>query len=208
MVVICSYKSWLALLSQRIFEAVYPGNADRLRFMDAYQLFEAFDYKNTLERDRQIVVGRNRLDNRPLDGSPVHIGPQSKQRGRLFRYDLTEGGFQSFDGMHPSGLGYGLIAAELMEAMGLPHSRPDLLAQSYGEDRLLTNFMRNFESIYGLVSIADYFLAQPDDIAMEEPEASPKSRTLRTGMSGRTENSLPAVQFIQAATESVSRQLK
>lgn len=182
-------------------EEASPGNSRRLKFIDTYELFENYDFKNTQDSGRQLSVDRKRLDNRPLDGTPIHAGPAGKRR--LVGYKLTEGGFQSVDGMHPSGLGYGVIATELMNKMGLDYSKPSIVTQSYQQDRLLTRFPRNVESIYGMISLAQRFLSSPEDKSMDTPDSTVAPVTLKSGARGRTEDSVPTAQFISSALNSV-----
>lgn len=122
-------------IRQTVLSAAGAAGA-RLKFLDAYALFDALDYKNSLEPARRIAVaGGLAVDNRYLDGAlqvPPPFGPGGLR--------LAAGGFQSIDGMHPSGCGYGVLACEAMTALGLPFDRGDVLAPAYADDTLLAHY--------------------------------------------------------------------
>jgi hypothetical protein len=116
--------------------AAAVGTVARMKFLDTYSVFDADDYKNSLEPSRRIGVATGlTIDNRYLDGVfqlPPPIGPGGVR--------LTTGGFQSIDGMHPSGSGYAVLAIEAMNMLGLPNDRAALLQQSFAEDSLISHY--------------------------------------------------------------------
>jgi hypothetical protein len=113
--------------------AAAAGTADRLKFLDVWSLFDSFDYKNSLDAQRQIAVGADfEIDNRYLVGTLLLQFPP--------QWVLTGGGFQSIDGMHASGCGYAVLASEAMNLLGLPHQRASLLKRAYDEDPLIIQY--------------------------------------------------------------------
>jgi hypothetical protein len=108
------------------------GAPKRLQFLDVYTLFDLDDYKNSLDDQRQIAFADLEVDNRYLAGKvPLELPP---------RVVLKAGGFQSIDGMHPSGCGYAVVASEAMKPLGLPQQRDSLLKRGYEEDTLLSQY--------------------------------------------------------------------
>jgi hypothetical protein len=111
------------------------GNAGRLKFLDAWAMFDGYDYKNSLQASRRIRINTNQyIDNRYLDGS-----------GRGFLSwlpgsQLVQGGFQSVDGMHPTGAGYAVLASKALDLLGLKYDMGALLGTAFGRDQLLSNF--------------------------------------------------------------------
>ena len=96
------------------------GNADRLRFFDTFAMFEARDYKNSLDKSRRIVVDPGvTIDNRYLDSKQNLLPP--------FGRALIAGGIESIDGMHATGCGYADLASEAMGLLGLHQDRQALL---------------------------------------------------------------------------------
>ncbi len=116
--------------------AAAAGMSGRLKFLDTYALLDSNDYKNSLDPTRRIDVAAGlTIDNRYLNGVfqlPPPLGPGGLR--------LSAGGFQSIDGMHPSGCGYAVLAAEAMNALGLASDRGSLLMNAFAEDSLLSHY--------------------------------------------------------------------
>jgi hypothetical protein len=53
---------------------------------------------------------------------------------------LVQGGFQSVDGMHPTGAGYAVLASKALDLLGLKYDMGALLGTAFGRDQLLSNF--------------------------------------------------------------------
>jgi hypothetical protein len=120
------------------------GAPNRLKFLDIYALFDDYDFKNSLDDQKQISLDDDReVDNRYVAGIvPLHIP---------LRVVLNAGGFQSIDGMHPSGCGYTLVASEAMKLLGLSQDRDSLLKRGYDEDPLLSRYPLPLETLVALL---------------------------------------------------------
>lgn len=119
--------------------AAARGNEGRLRFIDVYGLFEKFDFKNLGGDARRLSVpDRPTLDNLYLDRT-------------LVLRNIAAGGFQSADGMHASGVGYALLASEVMDALGMTHDRGALLRRAFDEDLLLATKSPNLDALVGVL---------------------------------------------------------
>jgi hypothetical protein len=120
------------------------GAANRLKFLDSYSLFESYDYKNSLEDDRLIVINDDLwIDNRYVTGTVPKSLP--------LRVERAAGGFQSIDGMHPSGCGYALLASEAMKLLELPQQREALLQRGYDDDTLLSQYPLALDTLIALL---------------------------------------------------------
>jgi hypothetical protein len=123
-------------LNQMLANAI---SGDRLLCIDTYSFFDAHDYKNTLDPAKRVAVeAGTAIDNFYLHGKlmpqfPPKIGVPP------FMKKLARGGFQNIDGMHPSGCGYAILAAVVIDALGL-NKNPDLVKRGYLEDPLLHDF--------------------------------------------------------------------
>ena len=146
-----------------IFEKVRAGNSSRLTFIDAYSLFDRFDVKNFGESRAYVPAGGKRINNRYLDGGyDIVVTPKTTiNRGTK----LLDGGFQSFDGMHPSGVGYAQVAIEIMSAMGLTCDQKRMLDTAFRQDRLLSGYPMELEGVVGLLAAIQGVLPKPGDPA-------------------------------------------
>jgi hypothetical protein len=116
--------------------AAAKGAVGRLKFLDSWAYFDSKDYKNYLQTPRRIRVDTNHyVDNRYLNGAPPLVNLPWLPGNRL-----VEGGFQSIDGMHPSGVGYAAIASEAMKLLGLNHDPSSLLQTAFSDDKLLSQY--------------------------------------------------------------------
>jgi hypothetical protein len=129
--------------------ATAAGTAGRVKFVDAYALFEAFDYKNRLDAARRIDLGDGIVvDNRYLEAVTERQNWFARPTRRW-----VAGGLQSVDGMHPTGCGYALFACEVMAALGLPHDRTAVLRRGFTEDRLLSDVPGELGVLVRLLSL-------------------------------------------------------
>jgi hypothetical protein len=125
------------------------GTTARVQFLDTFALFDQFDYKNSLDAGRQIVVtGDVDIDNRYVAGR-FHLIPLNMAGWRL-----SAGGFQSADGMHPSGCGYAKLASEAMKLLGLNQDTGNLLQLAFSEDSLLSRYPIELRAVTSLLQMA------------------------------------------------------
>lgn len=121
------------------------SNAARLKHVDFHGIFERYDAKHKGRRASVVkidVPGTDlRIDNHYIDGRKKRKTGRNRHRPP-FTYRLEKGGLQSIDGMHPTGVGYAMIACEVLKAIGFDVSKRDekaLLKRAYLDDRLLSN---------------------------------------------------------------------
>ncbi|NQD92729.1 hypothetical protein HP532_08705 [Pseudomonas sp. CrR25] len=127
---------------QKIFlqAASTTNTQDRLHFIDSYKEVDEIDYKNRLDRTLRLQVNAEQfIDNRYLDGKLDFSSPRWSR--------LKAGGYQSVDGMHPSGFGYADIASKVMTKLKLTHNRERLLARAFQEDELLSNYPLELDAV-------------------------------------------------------------
>ncbi len=123
------------------------GTANRLKFLDVYALFEARDYKNSLDTSRRIPVTPTfTIDDCYLDSRLEIFFP--------FGRKISAGGFQSIDGMHATGCGYADLASEAMTLLGLAHDRGALLNRALLEDSLLNRYPPELDFLVGILALA------------------------------------------------------
>ena len=113
----------------------------RFLFVDTFELFNTIDYKNSLVTgDRIVVDSEETIDNYYLHGDLVFQRPFPPGTP-LWKKILQQGGFQSIDGMHPTGCGYAYIAFRVVETMQLGGADlSKMLEQAYLDDSLLHDF--------------------------------------------------------------------
>jgi hypothetical protein len=127
--------------------ATAGGNANRLKFIDTYTLFEARDFKNSQDAARRIVVDPTVVvDNRYLESKQAIVPPFGRR--------LAAGGLQSIDGMHPSGCGYADLASEAMKVLGLPQDRSAILEKAVVDDQLLSRYPVELDVLVGVLALA------------------------------------------------------
>ena len=120
--------------------AATTHSESRLHFIDSYTELDKIDYKNRLDQTLRLRANAEQfVDNRFLDGK------LDFSSARLTR--LKAGGYQSVDGMHPSGFGYADIASKVMTKLNLPHNRELLLARAFQEDELLSNYPLELDAV-------------------------------------------------------------
>jgi hypothetical protein len=76
--------------------------------ISGYELFAGFDYKNSLDVNKQIKSNSLTIDNRYIEGSQPLLPPPFEKPS------FIQGGFQSIDGMHPTMVGYAEVAAAIV----------------------------------------------------------------------------------------------
>jgi hypothetical protein len=104
-----------------------------------YSLFDQHDYKNTLNSVDRVSVGAAvSIDNFYLRGKLVPQWPPKIGVPPMIN-KLARGGLQSIDGMHPTGCGYALFAALVIQTLKL-RGDPELIHQSFIDDPLLHDF--------------------------------------------------------------------
>jgi hypothetical protein len=129
--------------------ATATGTAKRVSFLDTYALFDQFDYKNSLDDARQLALTDSlEIDNRYVSGR-FQVLPLN-----LAGWRLSAGGFQSVDGMHPSGCGYAKVAAEAMKLLELTPKTDSLLQRGFAEDALLSRYPMELRAVTSLLQMA------------------------------------------------------
>ena len=128
------------------------GRVDRLKFLDVFKLFETIDYKNTLAPGKRIVIDQDHvIDNNYLAESLVPELPSPAGQPPL-RKMLNQGGFQSIDGMHPTGCGYSVVASWAMNLLNLPNNDlARLLQQSLIDDTLVNDVPLKLELLVAVL---------------------------------------------------------
>lgn len=114
-----------------------------VRVIDAYDILESNDYKNSRDPKRQIVIGSTTVDNRYLkeERRLVSVGPIGPRSGGSYaRFRFAYGGFQSLDGMHPTAVGYAEVALEIMKALNLVYDKPSIRKTALAQESLITRF--------------------------------------------------------------------
>jgi hypothetical protein len=128
--------------------ATATGAAGRLQFLDTFALFDRFDFKNSLDSERQIpVTDQVSIDNRYVDGR-FHLFPLNAAGWRL-----SAGGFQSIDGMHPSGCGYAKLALEAIDLLKLSRDSDALLQEAFAHDSLLSDYPIELRAVTSLLQM-------------------------------------------------------
>jgi hypothetical protein len=142
---------------------------DRLKFLDVFKLFETIDYKNTLEPGKRIVIDRDHLiDNNYLTGSLVPELPFPAGQSPL-KKTLSRGGFESIDGMHPTGCGYAVVASWAMSLLNLPNNDlGKLLQQSFIDDALVNDVPLKLELL--LAVLAELQRSARDGSGLVQPQ--------------------------------------
>lgn len=123
------------------------GTAARLKFVDTYHIQQGYDYKNTRETGLRVKFGGSvTVDDRYLDGKMRFGWPVIPEA-------LSRGGFFSAAGMHPSGVGYAILASDVMTMSGIAHDRNKLLMRAYREDRLLSDYPGELDMLVKLLDV-------------------------------------------------------
>lgn len=121
-----SYDDLIAEVNAESREILHETLGERARFVDLYAAAALYDGKHFRGRCLDIPDRDTKIDNRPI--TP-----------RLFRPYI--GGFTSLDNMHPSAVGYAVLADAVLRAMGHEGTETDKRA-AFDADRLLSDFPR------------------------------------------------------------------
>lgn len=125
----------------------------RVTVVDAYRLLDRYDFKNNGAASAIIEAGDKKITNFYLDGRYLMSRPTPKTPPMAIGTTLDEGGFQSCDGMHPSGVGYAVMACELMESsMGFAVNRKPILARALKDDKLLSGYPMELDGALSLIA--------------------------------------------------------
>jgi Domain of unknown function (DUF4158) len=98
--------------------------------------------------------GRSGRDNRQLLSTRRFSSRAAFSSGHTpWKKVLHQGGFESIDGMHPTGCGYAYIAFKVMQMMQLPYvSLAKLLEQAYLDDGLLHDFPLKLDLLIAILA--------------------------------------------------------
>jgi len=133
--------------------------------IDGYLFMKKFDYKNLGGIDRQIKIKNKVIDNRYLKGDEItrirRRGPHRTEYQRSYKFE--HGGFFSLDGMHPSAIGYALIAIEIMRELGLSYNKERILETALKHENLVSHYSRGFYSFDRVLTLLDFVLPDGDD---------------------------------------------
>jgi lysophospholipase L1-like esterase len=139
---------------QQIFTsaAQATNQVARLKFLDTFQLFESIDYKNSLDKAKRIAIDQNNMiDNDYVAGGLIPQVPFPPGRPP-FRKVINRGGFESIDGMHPTGCGYAFFANKVMDLLSLPNNDlAKLMEESFIEDALLHDFPLKLDLVVSIL---------------------------------------------------------
>jgi hypothetical protein len=139
---------------QQIFTsaAQATNQTGRLKFLDTFQLFESIDYKNSLDRAKRIAIDQdNLLDNEYIAGGLIPQVPFPPGRPP-FKKMVNRGGFESIDGMHPTGGGYAFFAHQVMTLLNLPNNDlSKLMEASFIQDALLHDFPLKLDLVVSIL---------------------------------------------------------
>jgi hypothetical protein len=95
--------------------------------------------------------------------------PNPKNPPTAIGTTLDEGGFQSCDGMHPSGVGYAVMACELMESsMGFSVNRKPILDRALKDDKLLSRYPMELDGVVSLIAAWQGVTGRGDPLPPEE----------------------------------------
>ena len=142
----------------QLFKTAAGAKAGRYVFVSTYALLQDIDYKNSLDPKKLIPVGASTYSNEYLQGTSVAL-PAVPGQGRSVRYAtrVIHGGFQSIDGMHATGLGYAVLAARIMDAIGWTYDQNALYTQAFNEDALLSQYPGQLDGVTGLLKMVRDF---------------------------------------------------
>lgn len=143
--------------------------------VEAYEMLEANDFKQTLDRARQTYIGNYAINNRYLRGSGKTLrsggGGRSTPSGVKWRFD--EGGFQSMDGMHPTAVGYGEFAIEIGKRLNLSYDKTEIRKDALKNEKLITQYPAGHQTI---LSAMKFLRGRPKKTESFEPEVQEDNR--------------------------------
>lgn len=135
--------------------------SDRFVFVDAYQILEKYDYKNTGEVGRQININRVAIDNRYVAGKKKRRNGQPGGPPK-FSYKFINGGLFSLDGMHLSAIGYAMLACEIMYKMDLLFDKKSILLEAYSNEIFVSRYNSSTHNFLGLLDLAENFIPREE----------------------------------------------
>jgi len=143
---------------------------ERWTYFSVYGFFDRYDTKNLGAARESLKFRRVTLTNNFLDAERVRQ-PGPPNRPPKFRWEFVDGGFQSIDGMHPSLVGYTLLACELVGTLtGRPLSaaaRKRALDEAFDNERLIQAFPAGLKTILRKVRKTEEGTPEdPDDEAL------------------------------------------
>jgi lysophospholipase L1-like esterase len=115
----------------------------RIHFVPIDQLLLAYDFKTTAAAN-QIPTPKQTLSNLMIDG-----GPDVSSGGAEF----WDGGFAGLDGMHPTIVGYNLMAQAILDTITssepgfVPPAALPTIAQAFAADSLLNDLPRDWDPL-------------------------------------------------------------
>ncbi len=121
--------------TQSILRAAF-GSDRRLHFVDLSKLMRSYDSKHQKRTTKNVVKLKNKktLTNVTTEANPIPFPA------------FARGGFQGLDGMHPTVVGYALMAREVLrsiaDASGSARPKTVNLDQAFRRDGLLTDMPR------------------------------------------------------------------
>jgi hypothetical protein len=142
-----------AKIEQLFTDAATASNrVARVKFLNTFQLFDGIDYKNSSDNAKRISIDQGQMiDNNYVSGSLIPQLPFPPGRPP-FKKVISHGGFESIDGMHPTGCGYAFFANKVMGLLGLPNNDlPKLLEQGFIDDALLHDFPLKLDLISSIL---------------------------------------------------------
>ena len=136
--------------------------------VEAYEILEANDYKQTLDRSRQTYVPPYAINNRYLKGSGKTLLSGGRMRGSPsgVKWAFDDGGFQSIDGMHPTALGYCEMAIELGKRLNWKYNKEKVRKTALANEKLITAYPAGHQSV---VSAMKFLRGRPKNGVSHEP---------------------------------------
>lgn len=136
--------------------------------VEAYEILEANDYKQTLSLERQSYLGKYTINNRYLrgegkqitSGGPAHATPVG------VKWAFADGGFQSVDGMHPSAIGYGEVAVEIAKRLNFSYDKARIRKAALAAEKMVTHYPGGHQSV---VSAMKFLRGKPKGGVAPEP---------------------------------------
>lgn len=175
---ICAINAEVKQKLRGAFDAKGIGTG-RLRFIDIYELFSRLDYKNSLDNSTQVVVPQKGnapklvFNNRKLRGVSKKKGrPGSRSRSSKRGFRRTDGGLLSIDGMHPSAVGYALVANEVVERMGRTCNLISMIREANKKDTLLSRYPSGLFWFYAALEFAQALSGSEETPVIEEDQVS------------------------------------
>lgn len=141
--------------------------------IDAYEVIEQKDFKQTRDSSRQTNIGKYKIDNRYLrgEGKPVKLGGGSNAVTTT-KWAFVHGGFQSMDGMHPSAVGYGEVAIAIAKQLNFKYDKDQVRKNALASEPLITRYPGGHQSV---VSALKFLRKKPVGTTAPEPAVDEKN---------------------------------